>query len=112
MAERLAVALAGAGAPCPRAELEDELARDRAAGEQMTAELRACAGEEAEIQTQLRGAGELVTTAEVAAQRLRDQLEEAELELRSIVERLGLPDPAVEEIRPPSIRWMTSRSRR
>ncbi len=102
LAERLLAALAGAGACAEESvgRLEAELGGDRAAGEQMTAELRACAGEEAEIQTQLRGAGELVTTAEVAAQRLRDQLEEAELELTSIVERLGL-DLAEIEAAPP-----------
>ena len=69
---------------------EQELSGDRAAGEEMAGELRACAGEEAEIQTRLRGAGELVTDAEVAAQRLRDQAGEAELELTGIAERLEL----------------------
>ena len=38
---------------------------------------------EAEIQAALRAAGEAVTAAEVAAQRLRDQAGEAELELRA-----------------------------
>ena len=37
--------------------------------------------QEAEIQARLRAAGELVTEAEVAAQRLRDQAAEAELEV-------------------------------
>jgi chromosome segregation protein len=71
------------------AQLEGELAADRAAGEQLAAQLRACAGEEEKIQTQLRGAGEAVTAAEVAAQRLRDLAAEAELELNGIAERLG-----------------------
>jgi chromosome segregation protein len=77
-------------------QLEEQLARDHAAGEEMAAELRACAEREAEIQSELRAAGELVTEAEVAAQRLRDQAGEAELELRSVSERLGmaLPEPA------------------
>jgi chromosome segregation protein len=35
-----------------------------------------------------------VTEKEVAAQRLRDQAEEAELELRSVAERLGMPAPS------------------
>jgi len=70
--------------------LEEELNRDRAAGDQMAGELRACAAEEAEIQTRLRAAGEVVTEAEVAAQRLRDQAGEAELEVTAIAERLGL----------------------
>jgi chromosome segregation protein len=92
LAERLLAALQSAGQRVEQSveRLQAELAGDRAAGEQMTAELRACAGEEAEIQAQLRGAGELVTAAEVAAQRLRDQLGEAEQELQGIADRLGL----------------------
>jgi chromosome segregation protein len=73
-----------------RAAVEAELAEDRAAGEKMAAELRACAAAEAEIQSALRMAGDAVTDAEVAAQRLRDQVAEIELELASVVERLGL----------------------
>jgi len=57
----------------------------------MTAQLRACAAEEAQIQTELRAASEQVTAAEVAAQRLRDQASEAKLELDGLIERLGLP---------------------
>jgi len=92
-AERLGIALRSAGEVLQAqvAEVEQQLARDREAGEQMAAELRACAAEEAEIQTILRGASELVTDAEVAAQRLRDHSSEAEAELESILERLGLP---------------------
>jgi chromosome segregation protein len=71
------------------AALEQELAEDRRAGERVAGELSACAAEEAEVQTALRAAGELVTEAEVAAQRLRDQLAEAELELRGVCGRLG-----------------------
>jgi chromosome segregation protein len=91
-AERLATVLAGAGeAVADRlAQLEEQLAHDRAAGEEMGTELRACAEAEAEIQSSLRGAGELVTDAEVAAQRLRDQASEAALELEGVAERLGL----------------------
>jgi chromosome segregation protein len=100
-AERLATALQGAGeAVAVRVtELEAELERDRAAGEQMTAELRACAGEEAEVQSRLRADGEAVTDAEVAAQRLRDQAAEAELELHTVVERLEL-EPSDQEQEP------------
>jgi chromosome segregation protein len=58
----------------------------------MTAQLRACAAREAEIQAALRAAGETVTAAEVAAQRVRDQASEAETELTSVGERLGLSD--------------------
>jgi len=97
-AERLAAAIEGAGEAVQVrvAVLEQALASDRLAGEEMSAELRACAVEEAEIQALLRGAGELVTDAEVAAQRLRDQAGEAELELQGVAERLGLAMPAPE----------------
>jgi chromosome segregation protein len=93
LAERLAAVLQSAGdAFAARVEqLEEQLALDHAAGEQMAAELRACAEQEAEIQSSLRAAGELVTEAEVAAQRLRDRAGEAELELRGVAERLGVP---------------------
>ncbi|HEV2923809.1 MAG TPA: AAA family ATPase [Solirubrobacteraceae bacterium] len=95
LAKRLATVLQSAGdALAERVEqLEEQLARDHAAGEEMAAELRACAGEEAEIQSGLRAAGELVTEAEVAAQRLRDQAGEAELELTGVAQRLGVPLP-------------------
>ena len=95
LAERLATVLQSAGdAFASRVEqLEEQLTRDRAAGEEMAAELRECAEQEAEIQSSLRAAGELVTDAEVAAQRLRDQAGDAELELRGIAERLGAPLP-------------------
>ena len=95
LAKRLVAALQSAGEVVQErmGALEQQLAEDRAAGEEMTVELRACAGEEAEIQALLRAAGEAVTAAEVAAQRLRDQAAEAELELTSVVERLGLTQP-------------------
>jgi chromosome segregation protein len=72
------------------AALEQELAADRQAGEQMAATLRSCAAAEAEIQSALRASGEAVTEAEVAAQRLRDRAGEADLELRTVSERLGI----------------------
>jgi chromosome segregation protein len=73
-----------------RTAVEQELADDRRAGEEMAARLRACAAQEAEIQAALRGAGEAVTAAEVAAQRLRDQVSEIDLELAGVTEQLGL----------------------
>ncbi len=96
LAERLAAALhrVGEAVAVRVAELGDELAGDRAAGEEMAAELRACAAQEAEIQARLRAEGEAVTAAEVAAQRLRDHAAEAELELRTVRERLELPAAA------------------
>ncbi len=95
LATRLAAALeSAAGAVGARvAELDGELAAHNAAGEEMAGELRACAGSEAELQGRLRAEGEAVTSAEVAAQRLRDQAAEATLELRTVAERLELPEP-------------------
>ncbi len=89
---RLAAALADAAEAVEQriVAFEGELARDHATGEAMAGELRECAGQEADIQARLRGAGEVVTAAEVAAQRLRDQAGEAELEVRGIAARLGL----------------------
>jgi chromosome segregation protein len=92
-AERLAVALHAAGeavAACA-GELQQELDTYRAAGEEMAAELRACAAAEAEIQARLRAQGEAVTAAEVSAQRLRDHTDEALIELRTVREQLELP---------------------
>jgi chromosome segregation protein len=98
-AERLASVLAsvGEGIAGLLVRLEQLLGEDRAAGEQVSAELRECAREEAEIQTALRVEGEAVTGAEVAAQRLRDQAAEAMQELREVSERLELPLPAADE---------------
>ena len=95
-AERLESALQGAAEAVQArvALLEHELDADRRAGELMAGELRECAAREAEIQATLRAAGEAVTGAEVAAQRLRDQTAEAELELAGVAERLGFDDDA------------------
>ncbi|HEY5288280.1 MAG TPA: hypothetical protein VIJ50_14375, partial [Solirubrobacteraceae bacterium] len=94
-AERLAAVLAGTGEAMAGLleQIEALLDADRSAGEQVSAELRACAQEEAEIQAALRVEGEAVTGAEVAAQRLRDQAAEAQEELREVCERLELPVP-------------------
>jgi len=99
LAERMAAALQQAGEAIAAwaEQFEEQLAGDRAAGEEVSAELRSCAEQEAAIQARLRGAGELVTEAEVAAQRLRDQASECEAELRGIVERLGQPMPPIGE---------------
>jgi chromosome segregation protein len=96
-AERLAAVLASAGEGIAGllSQLEGLLSEDRAAGEQVSAELRECAREEAEIQTSLRVEGEAVTGAEVAAQRLRDHAAEALEELRTVSERLELPLPSI-----------------
>ncbi len=94
-AERLAAACAGAGEAMASVleQVERLLAEDRAAGEQVSAELRACAHEEAEIQSALREEGEAVTAAEVAAQRLRDQAAEGAEELATVCAGLELALP-------------------
>jgi chromosome segregation protein len=81
--------------------LEAELSTDREAGEEMAGRLSQCAAQEAEIQGALRAAGETVTQAEVAAQRLRDQAAEAELESAGVAERLGIEQGQDEEEREP-----------
>jgi chromosome segregation protein len=95
LAERLAAALESAGkaVQARMTALEQELAGDRLAGEEMSSELAACAAQEAQIQAELRAAGEVVTEAEVAAQRLRDQAAEAQLELTGLGDRLGFGSP-------------------
>ncbi len=104
-APRLAAALSAVGevADSLLAELAAELSRDRAAGEEVASELRACAHEEAAVQSRLRAIGEEVTGAEVSAQRSRDQAAEAQQELRSIAERLQrpLPGEAIEAVAAP-----------
>ncbi len=99
--ERLATALASAAEAIAArvAALEAELAADRAAGEGLAVQLRACATEEAEIQRRLRERGELVTAAEVRAQQMRDGSADADHELALLAERLGLPaEPAQEPL--------------
>jgi chromosome segregation protein len=102
LAQRLlrAIAEAGAASGGYLQDLERQLAADSQAGEQMAAQLRACASEEAAIQTALRREGEAVTTAEVGAQRLRDALAEAEIELGEVVQALGIEPPAPEQQQP------------
>jgi chromosome segregation protein len=91
-AERLATALHdAAGAVAVRVEaLGAELAADRAAGERLAGELRACAAEESQVQARLKAAGEAVTRGEVAAQRARDRAGDVDEELGRLAARLGL----------------------
>ncbi|PTL55407.1 chromosome segregation SMC family protein [Paraconexibacter algicola] len=100
-AQRLAAALEAAlTAVQERVTVFDEaLAADRAAGEGVAAELRACAAEEAKIQQHLRERGDLLTSSEVRAQQARDQEQEAAQELTTIAQTLGLsPEPAEEAL--------------
>src|SRR5206468_7372473 len=70
--------------------LEAELEADRAAGDGVAAELRACATTEAGLQRSLREHGEAVTAAEVLAAQSRDRAAEAAAELEEVAGRLGL----------------------
>ncbi|MEJ7785820.1 MAG: hypothetical protein WKF96_13530, partial [Solirubrobacteraceae bacterium] len=70
--------------------LEADLVSDRAAGEGVAERLRACASEEAAIQTSLRERGDALTGAEVRAQQVRDQAADADAELAGLAEKLGL----------------------
>ncbi|HEV2812586.1 MAG TPA: hypothetical protein VGW10_04975, partial [Solirubrobacteraceae bacterium] len=89
----------GAGTATVLTSLEGELEADRAEGEGVAAELRACAKEEAEVQGRLRARNEQVTQAEVRAQQLRDLSAEADQELTALAERLGLPaEPSQEPL--------------
>jgi chromosome segregation protein len=64
---------------------------DRAAGEKLAQDLRAHATKEAQLQASLREQGEIVTTAEVRAQRSRDMHAEAASVTTELAEALGRP---------------------
>jgi chromosome segregation protein len=97
-AERAAAALEAAqtAVGARREQLAAELEADEASGEATAAELRACAQEEAQIQSRLRSASEAVTTAEVRAQQLRDGAAEARTELTRLADALGFAHDAPE----------------
>ncbi|HEX3801588.1 MAG TPA: AAA family ATPase [Solirubrobacteraceae bacterium] len=88
--------LAAAIAECKSA-FDAELAKDREAGETVAAELRACAQEEAGIQSRLHGAGEALTAAEVRSQRARDLQADAEQALGTLATELQLEPTAADE---------------
>ncbi len=78
---------------------ERELAEDREAGEQVASQLRACAREEAGIQTALHAASEELTESEVGLQRAADRAAGSRQELESIAAKLELPaEPAEQAI--------------
>ena len=82
-----------------RRTFEAALKADREAGEHVASALRACAQEEAGLQTRLQRENEQLTTAEVGAQRARDQAADAEAELRELAGPLGLePEAAAAEL--------------
>ncbi len=76
-----------------------ELAADREAGETVAAELRACAQQEASLQTELNAANEALTAAEVRSQRAQDQAADADQALQQLAAELELePRPADEPL--------------
>jgi chromosome segregation protein len=98
-AGRVAAALEGA-AEAVTAQLavaEAEQAQGAEVGEQTAAALRACAHEEAGLQSRLRAGSERVTAAEVAAQQVRDAAADAEAGLAEVAGRLGLAAEAAPE---------------
>src|SRR5205823_5818396 len=73
-----------------RAGFEAAPVAGRQAGEHLAGELRACAQKEATLHTQLHAENEALTSLEVRAQRLRDQVADVEHELGELAGRLGL----------------------
>jgi chromosome segregation protein len=73
-----------------RASFDADLNSDREAGEQVAAQLRSCAQEEAALHARLHSENEALTELEVGAQRLRDRAAEGEQQLTELAQRLGL----------------------
>jgi chromosome segregation ATPase len=72
---------------------------DQHDADDVTAQLRACSGAEAELQSRLHSMGESVTEAEVRATHLRDRRDEVATELERIVLQLGREiEPASEAL--------------
>jgi chromosome segregation protein len=100
-AERLAAALEDARAAIgtQTEALGAELEADRAAGEKLAGELRACAAREQQVHARLKERGEAVTRGEVRAQQARDAAADARAELERLAQRLGLEaEPAAEPL--------------
>jgi chromosome segregation protein len=82
-----------------RTAFEAALNADRQAGEQVAAELRACAQEEAGLHTRLHRENESLTEIEVRLQRVRDRTADTEQQLRELAGRLELAaEPAPEAL--------------
>jgi chromosome segregation protein len=81
------------------AVLDAELRADSEAAAKLATDLRAHAQREAEVNTRLKERGAAVTGAEVRAQQVRDAAAEAQHELDTVAEKLGLePAPADEPL--------------
>jgi chromosome segregation protein len=90
---------AGAAISGQHRTFETALEEDRHAGEQVAAELRRCAQQEASLQTKLHAESEALTRTEVSFQRSRDRAAETEEELRTLAGRLELEAiPATESL--------------
>ncbi len=102
-----------AGIAEQRGRFDEALAADRAVGERVALELRACAQREAAVQAELHRQNESLTIAEVHAQRARDQAQEADEELRGLASRLALEaDGASEELDADRRQWLIERIER
>jgi chromosome segregation protein len=66
-------------------------------GDEIAEELRACSGQEFELQAEMKSVADELTRAEVEAAHLGDRRAEAERELAAIGERLGEEVPASEQ---------------
>lgn len=100
IAQQLAEVLGEAAASANEkiAVLAAALDGDRAAGEKLAQELRGHATREAQLQSSLREQGELVTTAEVRAQRARDLHADATATTRELAGALGRPVESASEL--------------
>jgi chromosome segregation protein len=83
-----------------QAAFEVALTTDREAGEHLSADLRACAQEEASIQADLHTSTEAVTETEVRFLRARDHAVEREVELRTLAANLELEATPAEQALP------------
>jgi len=88
-----ALVLASEAVASRREVLEERLAAGSAVADETAARLRACAGEENEIQARLRSAGEALTRSEVALGRAEDRARERDGALAEVSERLGYTEP-------------------
>jgi chromosome segregation protein len=78
---------------------EAALRDDRRAGEHAAGELRSCAAQEATLHQRMGTENDALTGAEVALQRARDQVADADRELAALAARLELePQPATEPL--------------
>jgi chromosome segregation protein len=108
-----ALAQLRAGIEQRRSQFEAALVADREAGEQAAAALRACAAEEARLQSALHAHNESLTALEVTLQRARDQAGDTRTVLGALAHELGLePEAAQEELDEPGRAALTAQLER